>query len=160
MAVISVEKLTIALVVPDNATFIFDARATRLSTIEFDPVFPVKSVAMAVIVFVHPTRFEMTFDQVHQLSVALEPFTIILVTQILSDIVPEIVGEPVTVAPLACDVIAMTGAMVSAVLNVRIFDALFPFPARSREILAHTETSTVPVEIVGVREKVYHVELV
>lgn len=115
---------------------------------------------MTVIVFVHPIRFEITFDQVHQLRVALESFTIILVTQTLSDIVPEIVGEPVMVDPLACDVIATIGAVVSAVLNERIFDAVFPFPAISRETLAHTETSTVPVDIVGVRVNMYHVELV
>jgi hypothetical protein len=154
--------VTIALVVPDNSTFTFVGSDTRFRMIEVDPVLPATSVATTVMVLAHPTRPETTFDHVHVPSVAAEPFTVTLAIHPVSDAVPERVGEPVIVAPLACEVMATNGAIVSLVLtlNESTLDVLFVFPARSDTLPVPTEISTVPVDTVGVIVNVYPVALV
>lgn len=97
----SVLKVMVALVVPESVAFAFEANDTRVTTMEVDPVFPERSVARAVMVFAPFTRLLITFDQVPELTVAVIPFTETLATPPESDTVPEKVGEPVTVAPLA-----------------------------------------------------------
>ncbi len=162
VALMSVLNVMTALVVPDNSTFTFEGSDTRFTSMEAAPVFPAVSVAITVIVLDHPVRPETTFDHVHVPSVAAEPFTVTLATHPVSVTVPEIVGEPVTVAPLACEVIATNGATVSLVLtlNESTLELLFGFQARSDDIPVHTETSIVPVDTFGVIVTVYPVALV
>lgn len=97
----SVEKVTIALVVPERETFVPDVSGIRLSTIEVDPVLPAVSVAMTVTTFAHPVRESAALDHVPGASVADDPLTVTPTTHPASDTVPESVGAPVTVAPLA-----------------------------------------------------------
>ena len=58
--------------------------------------------------------------------------------------------------------IAIIGAVISAVLvlYVSVFDEVFEFHAISSNVPDHTDTVTVPVEVVGVITKEYPVELV
>lgn len=102
-----------ALVLPESALFTFEASDTRFTRIEVDPVFPAMSVARAVTVLTPPVRLLMVFDHVPHEMVAAPPFTMTLATPQESDTAPENTGKPLTVAPLACDVIVTIGAIVS-----------------------------------------------
>lgn len=116
VAVRSVEKVMPTLVLPESALFTLEASDTRLTRIEVDPVFPARSVARAVIVLSPPVRLVTVFNQVAHEIVAAAPFTRTLATPQESVTAPENTIEPLTVAPLACDVIVMIGAIVSPTL--------------------------------------------
>jgi hypothetical protein len=162
VAVRSVLNVITALVVPDNDALTFEVSDTRFTSIDVDPVLPEASVATTVIVLLHPVRPETTFDQVHVPRVAADPFTMTLLIDPESDTVPVSVGEAVSVAPLECDVIVTNGEVVSAMLtlNESVLDITLGFQAISSSTPVHIETSTVPVDTVGVIVNVYPVELV
>ena len=158
----SVAKAMTVLVVPESVAVISEVNDTRFTSIEVEPVFPNRSVATTLMIFTPPVRLLITFDQVPVQRVAAAPFTKTLAMPPVSVVVPENTGEPLTRAPLECDVIATTGAMVSAVAPIvyeSVFDALFVFQAASENVPLPTETVTVPVDAVGVIVNEYPVPL-
>lgn len=127
-----------------------------------DPVLPELSVATAVMVLAPGARLESVFDHVPDPRVAAPPFTDTLTSPPESKNVPETTGEPLTVAPLECDVMAMAGDVLSVTRLVyeRMFDPIPVFPAASAKALVPTETVTMPVDVDGVTVNAYPVALV
>lgn len=62
--------------------------------------------------------------------------------------------------PLPWESIVMTGGVVSSVPNDNAFEAVFGFHAISMKLPLSTDTLTAPVDTIGVRIKLYPVELV
>ncbi len=110
----SVAKAMETAVVHESVAVTFEVNDTRSTSIEVEPVFPDRSVATTLIVLTPPTRLVKAFDQVPVQRVAVAPFTKTLAMPPVSVAVPENTGEPLTRAPLECDVIVTIGAIVSA----------------------------------------------
>jgi hypothetical protein len=97
----SVLKEIMALAIPMSSTFTLEASEIRFTTMEVDPVFQEKSVAIAVIVLAPFVKLGITLVHVPKSRVAPDPFTKTLATPPESETVPVKVTEPVIIAPLA-----------------------------------------------------------
>ena len=95
---ISVENVTIELVVHESTTLVLSGIDTRSRITEVDPVFPARSVAMISIVLSPPVRSYTGLDQLPDPRVAASPFTRTLATHPVSVTVPVRVGTPVTMS--------------------------------------------------------------
>jgi hypothetical protein len=97
----SVLKEIMALAIPMSSTFTLEASEIRFTTMEVDPVFQEKSVAIAVMVLAPFVKLVITLVHVPKSRVAPDPFTKTLATPPESETVPVKVTEPVIIAPLA-----------------------------------------------------------
>ncbi len=99
----------------------------------------------------------MVLDHVPDPSDAKNPFTDTLVTDDPElDTLPESVGNPLTVAPLAWEMMVTDGGVVTPDdPSDSILEALFGFQAISENIPVHTDTVDIPVEVDGVRMNEY-----
>lgn len=98
VAVISVEKVTTALVAPVSATLVLSGIATRSRMTDIAPVFPARSVATIFTVLSPPVRSNTGLDQVPVPRAAVSQFTTTLATQPVSVTLPVRVGTPVTIS--------------------------------------------------------------
>lgn len=98
VAVISVENVTIALIVHESATLVLSGIDTRSRITEVAPVFPARSVATIATVLSPPVRSYTGLDQLSDPRVAARPFTTTLATHPVSVTVPVRVGTPVTIS--------------------------------------------------------------
>ena len=86
--------------VPERVTLAFEVVAIRFKLIETEPVFPLVSRAITVIVLLPAVRLERTLAHVPAFTDAALPLTVTLAIHPVSVTVPEMVGLPVTSSPL------------------------------------------------------------